>query len=191
LPGVIGLIVAAVIVVAIVAFLWVTYNRMVGKRQMTENSWAQIEVALKRRHDLIPALVEAVKGYATHERTTFENVTTARSTAIAAQGPASKAAAEAEVGAGTQQLLVVAEDYPELEASKNFSKLQDDLREAEDQIAITRRVYNDTVETYNTLIQVFPAVIVARLFGFDKREFFDAPAGAEIAPQVSLSPGPA
>jgi LemA protein len=97
----------------------------------------------------------------------------------------------AEVGRGTLELLVVAEAYPELEASKNFSKLQDDLREAEDQIAITRRVYNDTVETYNTLIQVFPAVIVARLFGFDRREFFDAPAGAEIAPQVSLSPGPA
>ena len=191
LRGVIGLVIAAVLVVGIVAFVWLTYNRMVGKRQATENSWAQIEVALKRRHDLIPALVESVKGYATHERTTFENVTQARSAAIAAQGPASKAAAEADVGRGTRQLLVVAEDYPELEASKNFSKLQDDLREAEDQIAITRRVYNDTVETYNTLIQVFPAVIVARLFGFDKREFFDAPAGAEIAPQVSLSPGPA
>ena len=187
----VALIVVAVVVVAIAAFVWLTYNRMVGKRQATENSWAQIEVALKRRHDLIPALVESVKGYAAHERTTFESVTQARSTAIAAAGPASKAAAEAEVGRGTQELLVVAEAYPELEASKNFSKLQDDLREAEDQIAITRRVYNDTVETYNTLIQVFPAVIVARLFGFDKREFFDAPAGAEIAPQVSLSPGPA
>ena len=159
----IGLIVAAVLVVAIVAFVWVSYNRMVGKRQMTENSWAQIEVALKRRHDLIPALVEAVKGYATHERTTFENVTTARSTAIAAQGPASKAAAEAEVGRDTQQLMVVAENYPQLQASQNFSKLQDDLREAEDQIAITRRVYNDTVETYNTAIQVFPALVVDAL----------------------------
>ncbi len=187
----IGLIIAAVLFVAVAAFVWVTYNRMVAKRQTTENSWAQIEVALKRRHDLIPALVESVKGYAAHERTTFEDVTQARSTAIAVQGPAAKAAAEAEVGRGTQQLLVVAEAYPELEASKNFSKLQDDLREAEDQIAITRRVYNDTVETYNTLIQVFPSVIVARSFGFDKREFFDAPAGAEIAPQVSLSPGPA
>jgi LemA protein len=188
---VIGLIVVAVVLVAIAAFVWWTYNRMVGKRQATENSWAQIEVALKRRHDLIPALVESVRGYAAHERTTFENVTEARSTAIATQGPASRAAAEAEVGRGTQRLLVVAEDYPELEASQNFSKLQDDLREAEDQIAITRRVYNDTVETYNTLIQVFPAVIVARMFGFGRREFFDAPAGAEIAPQVSLSPGPA
>jgi LemA protein len=187
---VIGLIIVAVVVVAIAAFVWVTYNRMVGKRQATENSWAQIEVALKRRHDLIPALVEAVKGYASHERTTFENVTEARSTAIVARGPASKAAAEAEVARGTQELLVVAEAYPELEASNNFSKLQTDLREAEDQIAITRRVYNDTVETYNTVIQIFPAVIVARLFGFDRREFFDAPAGAEVAPQVSLSPGP-
>jgi LemA protein len=191
LRAVVGVIIAAAVVVVIAGFVWLTYNRMVGKRQATENSWAQIEVALKRRHDLIPALVESVRGYATHERTTFENVTQARTTAIAAEGPASKAAAEAEVGRGTQQLLVVAEAYPELEASKNFSKLQDDLREAEDQIAITRRVYNDTVETYNTLIQVFPAVIVARLFGFDRREFFDAPAAAEIAPQVSLSPGSA
>jgi LemA protein len=188
---VIGLIVAAVIVAAIAAFVWLTYNRMVAKRQATENSWAQIDVALKRRHDLIPNLVEAVKGYASHERTTFENVSAARSTAMTAQGPASRAVAEGELGRETKVLLGVAEAYPELEASKNFSQLQDDLREAEDQIAITRRVYNDTVETYNTVIQVFPAVLVARLFGFDRREFFDAPAAAEIAPQIDLSPGPA
>jgi LemA protein len=184
-------VVIGIVVLALAAFVWLTYNRMVAKRQATENSWSQIDVSLRRRHDLIPTLVESVKGYATHERTTFEQVTEARSSAIAAQGPAQKAAAEGELGRGTQQLLVVAEAYPELEASKNFSKLQDDLREAEDQIAITRRVYNDTVETYNTLIQVFPAVIVARSFGFHKREFFDAPAEAEVAPQVSLSPGPA
>jgi LemA protein len=191
LRAVVGVIIAAAVVVVIAGFVWLTYNRMVGKRQATENSWAQIEVALKRRHDLIPALVESVRGYATHERTTFENVTQARTTAIAADLGFGGGLARGSLGRGTQQLLVVAEAYPELEASKNFSKLQDDLREAEDQIAITRRVYNDTVETYNTLIQVFPAVIVARLFGFDRREFFDAPAAAEIAPQVSLSPGSA
>jgi LemA protein len=180
-----------VVVAGLAAFVWLTYNRMVAKRLATENSWSQIDVALRRRHDLIPTLVESVKGYASHERTTFESVTEARSTAIAAEGPAKRAAAEAEVASGTQQLLVVAEAYPELEASKNFSELQADLRDTEDQIAITRRVYNDTVETYNTLIQVFPAVIVARSFGFKPREFFDAPAEAEVAPRVSLSPGPA
>jgi LemA protein len=189
--GVIGLIVAAALVVAIAAFVWLTYNRLVAKRQATENSWAQIDVALKRRHDLIPNLVEAVKGYATHERTTFENVAEARSTAMTAEGPAGRAVAEGELARETRALLGVAEAYPELEASRNFSQLQGDLREAEDQIAITRRVYNDTVETYNTAIQVFPALVVARLFGFAKREFFDAPAGVEIAPQVDLSPRPA
>jgi len=178
-------------VAAIALFVWFTYNRMVAKRLATENSWSQIDVALRRRHDLIPALVESVRGYAGHERATFEEVAEARSTAIAAEGPASRAAAEGRLGRGTERLLGVAEAYPDLEASANFAKLQDDLREAEDQIAITRRVYNDTVETYNTLIQIFPAVIVARAFGFDRREFFDAPAEAEVTPQVSLSPGPA
>jgi LemA protein len=188
---VVVLIIVIIVVVALAAFVWLTYNRMVAKRQATENSWSQIDVALRRRHDLIPALVEAVKGYATHERTTFETVTEARSSAIAAEAPPARAAAEGTLGRATDRLLVVAEAYPELEASKNFSQLQSDLRETEDQIAITRRVYNDTVETYNTLIQVFPAVIVARLFGFNRREFFDAPAAAEATPEVDLSPRPA
>jgi LemA protein len=187
---VIAIVIVAVVVVGLVAFVWLTYNRMVAKRQATENSWAQIDVALRRRHDLIPVLVESVKGYAAHERTTFEAVSEARTQAIAAEGPPRRAAAEGALGRATDRLLGVAEAYPELEASTNFSQLQTDLRETEDQIAITRRVYNDTVETYNTLIQQFPAVIVARLFGFAKREFFDAPAEAEVAPQVSLSPGP-
>jgi LemA protein len=188
---VIGIAIGAVVVVGLAAFVWLTYNRMVAKRLATENSWSQIDVALRRRHDLIPTLVESVKGYAAHERTTFERVTEARSSAIAAEGPARKAAAEGELARGAKQLLVVAEAYPELQASTNFSKLQQQLRETEDQIAITRRVYNDTVQTYNTLIQVFPAVVVARIFGFHKREFFDAPAAAELAPQVDLSLGPA
>lgn len=187
----IGVIVAAVVLLGLAAFAWLTYNRMVAKRQATENSWSQIDVALRRRHDLIPTLVESVKGYASHERTTFEQVTAARSQAMDAEGPARRAVAEGELGRETGRLLVVAEAYPELEASTNFSQLQSQLRETEDQIAITRRVYNDTVETYNTLIQQFPAVVVARIFGFKRREFFDAPAAAEATPQVSLSPGPA
>ena len=187
----IAIVIVAVVAVGAIAFVWLTYNRMVAKRQATENSWAQIDVALRRRHDLIPALVESVKGYAAHERTTFQEVTQARSAAHAADGPPRRAAAEGDLGRATDRLLVVAEAYPQLEASTNFSQLQTDLRDTEDQIAITRRVYNDTVETYNTVIQVFPALIVARLFGFHRREFFDAPAAAEATPQVSLSPGPA
>jgi LemA protein len=188
----VGLIIAIAAVVVIAAFVWLAYNRMVAKRQATENSWAQIDVALRRRHDLIPTLVESVKGYAAHERGTFESVTQARATAVAdaSQAPPQRAAAEDTLKRATDRLMVVAENYPELEATKNFSQLADNLRETEDQIAITRRVYNDTVETYNTLIQVFPALIVAKLFGFDRREFFDAPAGSEATPEVDLSPAP-
>ena len=186
----VGLIIVIAAVVVIAVFVGVTYNRMVAKRQATENSWAQIDVALKRRHDLIPTLVEAVKGYAEHERGTFESVTQARATAVAdaTQPPPQRAAAEDTLKRATDRLMVVAENYPQLQATQNFSQLADNLRETEDQIAITRRVYNDTVETYNTLIQVFPAVIVAKLFGFKRREFFDAPAGSEATPEVNLSP---
>jgi LemA protein len=187
---VVALIVVLALILVFAGFVWLTYNRMVAKRQAVDNSWSQIDVALRRRHDLIPALVEAVKGYAGHERGTFESVTQARSTAVAdsAARPPERAVAENTLKQATDRLLVVAEDYPELEASKNFSQLATDLRETEDQIAITRRVYNDTVETYNTLIQIFPPVLVARMFGFERRDFFDAPAGAEATPQVDLSP---
>jgi LemA protein len=166
------------------------YNRMVARRNAVDSSWAQIDVQLRKRHDLIPPLVEAVKGYAAHERTTFERVSESRSAAAAATGVGQRASAERELTGATGALLGVAESYPQLEASANFSKLQTQLREVEDQIAIARRVYNDTVETYNTLVQVFPAVIVARLFGFRAREFFDAPTAAEATPEVDLSPAP-
>ena len=172
--------------VAAAAFVWLTYNRMVARRLAVDNSWSQIDVQLRRRHDLIPNLVEAVRGYASHERSTFERVSEARSTAIAADGPPQRAAAEGALVRATGDLLAVAEAYPQLEASENFSRLMSELSETEDKIAIARRVYNDTVETYNTLIQVFPAVIVARGFGFRRREFFDAPAEAEAAPRVEI-----
>ena len=181
-----GLIIAALVVAAI-AFVWLTYNRMVARRNAVDNSWSQIDVELKRRHDLVPALVEAVRGYAGHERSTFERVAEARGDAIAAEGPPGRAAAEGSLSEALGRVLVIAEAYPELEASDNFSSLQSDLAETEDRIAIARRVYNDTVETYNTLIQVFPPVLVARALGFTRREFFDAPADAEIAPEVRYS----
>jgi LemA protein len=180
------LIIAAV-AVGVAAFVWLTYNRMVGRRNAVENSWSQIDVELKRRHDLVPALVEAVRGYAGHEQATFERVSEARGEAMAADRPPARAAAEGALSAALGRVLVLAEAYPELEASDNFAELQSDLSETEDRIAIARRVYNDTVETYNTLIQVFPAVLVARAFGYTRREFFDAPAEAEIAPEVRYS----
>jgi LemA protein len=183
-----GLIVAVAAAVLIGGFVWITYNRLVAKRLATESSWSQIDVALRRRHDLIPALTEAVRGYAGHERATFENVAEARTAAVGEAGsPPRRAAVEGRLGRAVGDLLVVAEAYPQLEATANFSQLQEQLAETEDQIQITRRVYNDTVETYNTAIQVFPAVIVARLFGFDRREFFDAPVEAEATPVVNLA----
>jgi LemA protein len=181
-----GLIIAA-LVVAVAAFAWLTYNRMVARRNAVDNSWSQIDVELKRRHDLVPALVEAVRGYAGHEQRTFERVAEARGDAISADTPPARAAAEGDLSAVLGRVLVLAEAYPELEASDNFSSLQSDLAKTEDRIAIARRVYNDTVETYNTLIQVFPPVLLARAFGFTRREFFDAPAEVEIAPEVRYS----
>ena len=180
------LIIPAILLLLLVA-LWLFYNRMVSRRQAVDNSWAQIETALQRRHDLIPNLVEAVKGYAKHERDTFEQVTKARSGALAAQAPPSQAVAEDGLTAAIGRLMVVAEQYPELRATENFQQLQASLSETEDQIAITRRVYNDTVQTYNTLIQQFPAVLIANSFQFEPREYFDAPKEAEATPEVSLA----
>ena len=153
-----GLVLIILIAVAVLIGLGVLliYNRMVSRRNAVDNSWAQIEAALKRRHDLIPNLVEAVKGYATHERETFESVTKARSTAVAASAPPQQAGAESFLEQMLGRLMVVAEQYPELRATENFQQLQGELSETENQIQITRRVYNDTVQTYNTLIQVFP-----------------------------------
>jgi LemA protein len=167
--------------------VWFLYNRMVSRRNAVDNSWAQIEAALQRRHDLIPNLVESVRGYATHERRTFEEVTAARSGAVTASAPPSQAAAENALSAAIGRLMVVAEQYPELRATENFQQLQQQLSETEDQIAITRRVYNDTVQTYNTMIQQFPAVLVANQFHFEPRQFFDAPKEAEATPEVSFS----
>jgi LemA protein len=180
------LIIVGIIVVLAIAF-WLIYNRIVARRNAVDNSWAQIETALQRRHDLIPNLVESVKGYATHEQSTFEEVTKARGAAQAAQAPGTQAPAEDFLTQALGRLMVVAEQYPQLRATENFQQLQSQLSETEDQIAITRRVYNDTVQTYNTGIQVFPAVVIANAFNFEPRQFFDAPADAEATPEVSFS----
>lgn len=180
------LIIVAILVVLLVAF-WLTYNRMVSRRNAVDNSWAQIEAALQRRHDLIPNLVESVKGYAAHEKSTFEEVTRARSGAVAAKAPGTQAAAEDALTAAVGKLIVVAEQYPQLRATENFQQLQQQLSDTEDQIQITRRVYNDTVQTYNTMIQQFPASLIANSFHFEPRQFFDAPKEAEATPEVSFS----
>jgi len=179
------IIVGIIVLLGLAALL--LYNRMVSRRNAVDNSWAQIEAALQRRHDLIPNLVESVKGYAAHEKSTFEEVTKARSGAMAAKAPGTQAVAENALTAAVGKLIVVAEQYPQLRATENFQQLQQQLTDTEDQIQITRRVYNDTVQTYNTMIQQFPASIVANQFHFEPRQFFDAPEGDEAAPEVSFS----
>lgn len=188
----IALIAIALLLVLLAVWVGVTYNRLVALRLTCESSWAQIDVALKLRHDLVPVLAEAVAGYAGHEQRTLNEVATARGTAMAATaaGPAERGAPEGQLGSGLGRMMILAEDYPELKASENFASLQSDLSDIEEKISITRRVYNDTVERYNTKIQVFPSNLVAGAFRFSPREFFAAGAGAEIAPQVTLG-GPA
>jgi LemA protein len=184
----VALIVVAALLALTALYVVITYNRLVGLRLAAENSWAQIDVALKLRHDLIPNLAEAVAGYAGHERRTFEEVARARAQAIArdSSDPAARGAAEAALAGSLGSVVLLAEDYPALLATENFSRLQRDLAEVEQKISITRRVYNDTVETYNTKIAVFPPVIVARAFGFSRKEFFDAPVESEAVPAVKI-----
>ena len=177
------------LVVLIAIYLIALYNGLVKKRNRVDNSWAQIEVQLKRRRDLIPNLVETVKGYAAHERGTFEAVTQARAAAAGAQGPAATAQAEGILTQALGRLFAVAEAYPDLKANTNFLELQAQLSETENRIAVSRQVYNDTVLTFNNAIQVFPAVLLAGPFGFTKREFYEVEDAAERAvPEVSFQP---
>jgi len=180
------LIVLLVIVALLVIALIALYNRFVRLRNRVDNAWAQIEVQLKRRWDLIPNLVETVRGYAEHERGTFEAVTEARANAQRAQGPAETAAAEGILGQALGRLFAVAEAYPELQADENFRQLQDELAGTENRIAVSRQVYNDTVLTYNNAIQTFPGVVLAGPFGFAKREFFETDDTQREAPQVDF-----
>jgi len=155
------------------------YNRLVQQRNRVDNAWAQVEVQLKRRWDLIPNLVESVKGYAAHERQTFEAVTEARTRAQNAKTPAETAAAEGILGAALGRLFAVAEAYPELQADENFRQLQTELAETENRVAVSRQVYNDSVLTYNNTVQTFPGLMVAGPFGFSIREFFEVEEEAQ------------
>lgn len=174
------------IVVLLVLWVFATYNGLVTKRNRVDNSWGQVEVQTKRRYDLIPNLVETVKGYAAHEQQTFERVVQARNAAQAASGPAEQAQAENILTGALRQLFALAEAYPELRASENFQQLQAELSETENKIAVARQIYNDAVLTYNNGVQVAPANIIAGIFNFNPREFFDAPEAAAEPPKVEF-----
>ncbi len=149
------------------------YNGMVSSRNAVRNAYSQIDVQLKRRYDLIPNLVETVKGYAAHEKETFERVVQARQQAISANGVRAQAAAENVLTGALRQLFAVAEAYPELKANQNFSQLQEELTSTENKIGFARQYYNNTVENFNTRIQSFPAVLIAGMFGFHQELFFE------------------
>ncbi|HEU0304866.1 MAG TPA: LemA family protein [Gaiellaceae bacterium] len=180
------LIVALGILVLLGLYVVYAYNSLVRVRNEAETGWANIDVQLRRRADLIPNLVEAVKGYAAHERTVFDEVTRARAAVLGAEGPQAAAEANAALGAALGRLFAVAEAYPQLRASENFVKLQDELTDTEDKIAAARRYYNATVLRFNTRQQTFPTLIVARLFRFRPREFFEAGEEAEGPVEVAF-----
>lgn len=176
-------IVAALVVVILVI---VVYNRLVRLRNRVDNSWAQVEVQLKRRYDLIPNVVETVKGYASHERETFEAVVEARNAAQAAQGPEEQGQAENALTSALRRLFALAEAYPELRAAPNFAQLQTELSDTENKIAVSRQIYNDSVLTYNNAVQSVPTNLVAGLTGFRSRPFFEAEVEAETPPVVDF-----
>lgn len=183
------LVILAIAVVFILIFAGI-YNGLVGARNQVKNAWAQIDVQLKRRHDLIPNLVEAVKGYMQHERGTLESVTNARTTAIKAadSGVAAQAKAEGELSQALGRLLAVAESYPDLKASQNFLALQEELTSTENKISFSRQFYNDSVLQFNNKTQMFPSNIVASMGGFKAGEFFEVTDTAEReVPKVSFS----
>ena len=185
--GTTGWIILGIIVLAVVYLIFL-YNRLVALRQTVNQSWSDISVQLKQRHDLVPNLVETVKGYATHEKSTFEAVVNARNAAVAAQGPAAQAQAENMLTGALRQLFALAEAYPDLKANQNFLQLQSELADLENKIAASRRFFNNAVQEYNTGIQQFPAVLIARNMGFQEREFFELDE-AERAAVSGSAPG--
>jgi LemA protein len=181
--------VVVLLIVAVAAV--VIYNRLVRLRNRAENAWAQVDVQLRRRYDLIPNLVEAVKGYAAHERGTFDEVTQARTAAQQAKGVAEQAEAENVLTAAIGRLFAVAEAYPQLRATENFQQLQAQLSDVEQNIAVSRQVYNDTVLSYDNALETFPTNVIAGWFHFNPREYFQTEDVTRAAPQVSFADTPA
>ncbi|HVX16972.1 MAG TPA: LemA family protein [Acidimicrobiales bacterium] len=180
------LIIIAIIVVLLIIFAIVTYNGLIGLKNRVDSAWAQIDVQLKRRHDLIPNLVETVKGYAAHERETLEKVVQARNMAVNAQGPQAQAQAENVLSGTLKSLFAVAEQYPDLKANQNFLALQEELTSTEDRIAYSRQFFNDSVQKLNTKIQTFPAMLFAGIAKATPREYFEADGADRSAPQVQF-----
>lgn len=178
------LVIILVVIVAVVVVLVGMYNNLVKLRNRVDNAWSQIDVQLQRRLDLVPNLVQTVKGYAAHEAGTLDAVTKARAAVVTAAGPADKMQADNALTGTLKSLFAVSEAYPELKANANFQQLQAELTSTEDKISYMRQSYNDTVMKYNTAIQSFPAVLFAAALGFAEREGYDAEIGSGAAPDV-------
>ena len=176
-----------IILVAIVAWIVLAYNRLVSLRNQVDNAWRQIDVQLKRRHDLIPNLVEAVKGYMQFERDTLTQVVEARAKAVSAPDQASRMAAENQITTGLGKLLAVMENYPQLKADENVLKLQEELTTTENQLAFARQSYNDVVLDLNNRIQTFPSNLIASNFGFRPADYFKGAPEEQAVPKVDLS----
>jgi LemA protein len=179
-------IIAIVVVVVVLLAVAVIYNRLVRQRNRIDNAWAQVEVQLKRRYDLIPNLIETVKGYAAHEQETFEAVVEARTRAVEASGVEDQAAAENMLTGALRRLFALAENYPELRATENFQALQGELADTENKIAVSRQIFNDTTLTYNNSVQTVPTNLVAALTGFKTRPYLDIDDEAHTVPKAEF-----
>ena len=179
-------IILIIVVAVLVLYVIATYNKLVKARNKVRDQWAQIDVQLKRRYDLIPNIVETVKGYAKHEKEALEAVIAARSKALSATTPEDEMKADGDVSRALSKLLALTESYPELKANENFLKLQDILSETEDKIAYSRQFYNDNAKSYRNLVEMFPSNIVAKLFRFEAMPFFEASAAEKEAPKVQF-----
>ena len=176
--------IAGALALGLAVLVVLAYNGLIAKRNRVRNAWSQVDVQLRRRYDLVPRLVETVRGYANHEQATFTAVTEARTAAERASGPAEQGAAESQLQGALERLIAVAEAYPELRASESFRALQEELSQTENRIAVARQVHNDTVLTYNNACQQIPTNVVAKAFGFRSEAYFelDAPAEREAVP---------
>jgi len=183
----VGFLILGIIAVLIIAFIGI-YNSLIRLRNQVKNAWSQIDVQLKRRHDLIPNLVETAKGYMQHERDTLENVTQARSRAMGAEGVGNISKAEGQLSGAMSKFFLVVENYPDLKANENFLALQEELTSTENRIAFSRQSYNDQVLFFNNKIQMFPSNIVAGMFRFRLGEFFEIEVAEEReVPKVDFS----
>ncbi|MHC4195240.1 MAG: LemA family protein [Planctomycetota bacterium] len=184
----VAFIIVVVILILLTVFIIGIYNALIRLRNQVDNAWSQIDVQLKRRHDLIPNLIETAKGYMQHERQTFEAITQARSQAMGAKSVADASKAEGVLGDALSKFMLVVENYPDLKANQNFLALQEELTSTENKIAFSRQGYNDQVLFFNNKIQMFPSNIIANSFNFTKRDFFEVENAAEReVPKVSFS----